>query len=73
MKKSLRFMAVAAVLGVTSWLSTGQAAQAGWQQCFRYHGHSCSQQNTYITCLDDQALHQCLCWGTPLTWDCGLD
>jgi hypothetical protein len=71
MKKTLRFAALAAILGLTSWLSMGDFAYAGYPRCSTTQGGACTGTG-YIYCDDDppnQSLAVCLCQGGH--WNCG--
>lgn len=75
MKNTMRFAALAAVLGLTSWFSIGQQAHAlpQYALCRSVHGTSCTTPGSYKFCTWDrtEGIHStCYCQGTPLTWQC---
>jgi hypothetical protein len=70
MKKTLRFLAVAAVATASCWLSLPRSAQAGYQQCIYFQGKACTGSYDQ-RCLDDEALHVCTCFGGH--WACGIE
>ena len=66
MKKTLRFAALAAVLGLTSWLAMGGQAQAS-PPCSYLQGKFCEQG--FIICGSVSVGSECFCnYGH---WDCG--
>ena len=64
-KKTLRFVALAAVVGLTSWLGMGKEAQAT-APCSYLHGMSCPNENRWTYCSAGAGL--CVCRGG--LWDC---
>jgi len=79
-KTSLRFILLAAVLGITSWISLHSAVEAGpLPLCTTYDGTSCHSQGLGATvqCRDPYAMANtyCVCQhgypGEPsLAWHC---
>lgn len=65
MKKTFRFAALAAALGLTSWLTMGSEAQAN-APCSWLHGKGCTVENRWTYCSSGAGL--CVCWGGK--WDC---
>jgi hypothetical protein len=66
MKKTLRFAALTAVMGLTSWLVMGREAQAN-APCSYLHGMSCPNENYWTYCNSGASI----CWCHGGHWDCG--
>jgi len=70
MKKTLRFAALAAVLGLASWLSMSDFANAAYPRCSTLQGKSCTGTG-FTYCDEDppnQSLAACVCQGGH--WSC---
>jgi hypothetical protein len=72
MKKALRVASLAAILALSSWLSTPHSARAAsYPLCSRIHGTSCTTYDATRRCTESGGLPgACICEGSPLTWNC---
>jgi hypothetical protein len=68
-KKSLKVIALAGILGLTAWLGTVQKANA-IARCSLFNGGPCGSEGFTVNCLrDDGTIGQCHCSGGE--WSCG--
>ena len=71
MKRSLRFLALVAAVGVTGWLTASPGIQAA-SDCESLDGSRCTAPGEYTDCYWRLAQEQivCQCDGTSQTWVC---
>jgi len=71
MKRSLRFLALVAAVGVTCWLTANSGIQAA-SDCESMDGSHCTTPGAYADCYWRLAQEQivCQCDGTSHTWVC---
>lgn len=75
MRKTLRFVALAAVMALTSWLSTHPTAQAALPSCDNINGTSCNPavHTGRAKCYWYGAAQEpgfCTCNAATSTWQC---
>ena len=68
MKKTLRLTALIGIIGVSSWLSTGQRAQAV-SNCGFLSNRSCQTVGSRVDCIYDGDYGYCTC-GLDHRWKC---
>jgi hypothetical protein len=69
MKKSVRFILLAGVLCLTSWLSANTTAQAATPWCVDLYGESCRVSGAQAHCLwPGNVWGLCVC--SDHFWDC---
>lgn len=72
MKKALRFVALAGILALTSWLSWSEEAHAAIRLCKNYQGRTCypNPPGTNAYCFDEYGQQmRCYCQYSG-TWVC---
>ena len=71
MKRSFRFVVLALLLSLTSWLSMHPKAHADMPYCGDIQGMFCTSPGLYITCFNTYNDYSiCTCNETTLSWWC---